>query len=90
MTSAWVGLETLTAWCDDLRLSFESKGRRLICTFTFLNVDEFFLWKDYNKDSYLEYEYTRRLDGVVEVVLDLRYFIEQRFRYGLRTTPKDS
>ena len=89
MTSAWIGLETLTAWSDDMRLSFDSKGRRVLCTFTFINIDEFFLWKDYNKDSYLEYSYTRRLDGLVEVVLDLVYFIEQRQKYGLRTSSKD-
>lgn len=35
MTSAWKGLETLTAWSDDMRLSFDSKGRRVVCTFTF-------------------------------------------------------
>lgn len=90
MTSAWIGLETLVAWSDDMRLAFDSKSRRVLCTFTFMNVDEFFLWKDYNKDSCLEYSYTRRLDGLVEVVLDLVYFIKQRQKYGLRTTPNDS
>ena len=90
MTSAWIGLETLTAWSDDMRLSFDSKDRRVLCIFTFINVDEFFLWKDYNKDSYLEFAYTRTFDGFVEVVLDLVYFIKQRKKYGLRTTPKDS
>ena len=89
MTSAWIGLETLVAWSDKMRLKFESKERRVLVTFTFFNTDEFFLWKDYNKDSYLECSYTRCIDGFVEVTLDLIYFIKQRQKYGLRTSPKD-
>ena len=44
-----------------MRLSFDSKGRRVVCTFTFNNVDEFFMWKDYNRDSALVYSYSRDL-----------------------------
>lgn len=90
MTSAWKGLETLTAWSDDMRLSFDSKGRRVVCTFTFNNLDEFFLWQDYNRESALVYTYSRDLLDVVRVQVDLIYFMQMRFKYGLRAAPKDS
>lgn len=90
MTSAWKGLETLTAWSDDMRLSFDFKGRRVVCTFTFNNLDEFFLWQDYNRESALVYTYSRDLLDVVRVQVDLIYFMQMRFKYGLRAAPKDS
>lgn len=90
MTSAWKGLETLTAWSDDMRLSFDSKGRRVVCTFTFNNVDEFFLWKDYNRDSALVYSYSRDLMDVVRVQVDLISFMQARFKYGMRAAPPNS
>ena len=90
MTSAWKGLETLTAWSDGMRLSFDSKGRRVVCTFTFNNVDEFFMWKDYNRDSALVYSYSRDLLDVVRVQVDLVSFMQARFKYGMRKASPDS
>lgn len=73
-----------------MRLSFDSKGRRVVCTFTFNNLDEFFLWQDYNRESALVYTYSRDLLDVVRVQVDLIYFMQMRFKYGLRAAPKDS
>lgn len=72
-----------------MRLSFDSKGRRVVCTFTFNNVDEFFLWQDYNRESALVYTYSRDLLDVVRVQVDLIYFMQMRFKYGMRAAPKD-
>lgn len=90
MTSAWKALETLTAWCDDMRLLFLSERRRFVSVFTFLNADEFHMWQDYNRNSALSYTFTVDMMGRVAVTVDVVQFMEDRFRYGMRKAPSNS
>lgn len=88
MTSAWKGLETLTAWCDDMSISL--RDRRVVATFVFNNVDEFHMWRDYNRESALVFSEQHDLLGVTTVQVDLLKFMEARFKYGMRKAPPDS
>ena len=90
MTSAWKALETLTAWSDDMRLLFSPERRRFVSVFTFLNAGEFHLWQDYNRNSALSYTFTVDMMGRVTVTVDVVKFMEDRFRYGMRATKKNS
>lgn len=89
MTNAWRALETLTAWSDGMRLRLDLSRRRFYCEFSFNNRDEFQLWQDYNRDSALVYAYSADFSGVVTVIVDIGFFMDQRFKYGMRKAPAD-